>query len=145
MALLDVRTYGQNRLKKSISLSTATIDVKKITTSHLNPNPGELKQNDKIILFDLPPQALVTSCFLINKKGPTTKNAKFKLLVENTEIMAEQTVGDTNAVSAVTTNKFFPTGGLVAAEVTTADLSEGVYEICVEYYEIKKFTGEYTN
>lgn len=108
MALLDVRTYGQNRLKKSISLSTATIDVKKITASHLNPNPGELKQNDKIILFDLPPQALVTSCFLINKKGPTTKNAKFKLLVENTEIMAEQTVGDTNDVSVVTTNKFFP-------------------------------------
>lgn len=150
MATIDIRPYNDNRLKKSISLSTATIDVAKIGANYGNPNPGQLKQGDVLNLFEIPPRSVVTAVFMIVKTKATATTATVKVDVGSTALMAAVAGGSTSgavvgSLAGTAKGVYLPTGGIATATVGVADLVDGEFEVVVEYYEVGKFTGELTN
>lgn len=150
MATIDIRTFGENRLKKSISLSTASIVPAKIGESYGNANAGTVKSGDVLNLFVLPPRSVVTSVFVLVKTKATNATATFKIDVGKTELMGAIAGGSASGVtvgSMAGTAKgiYVPTGGTVTATIGVADLTDGDFEVVVEYYEVGKLTGELTN
>lgn len=150
MATIDIRTYGENRLKKSISLSTASIVPAKIGESYGNANAGTVKSGDILNLFELPSRSVVTSVFVLVKTKATNTTATLKLDVGTTNLMAATAVGSVSgavvgSMAGTAKGIYLPTGGIVAATVGVADLTDGDFEVVVEYYEVGKLTGELTN
>lgn len=150
MANIDIKTYGENRLKKSVSLSTASIVPANIGETYGNANPGTVKNGDILHLFTLPSRAVVTSAFVIVKTKATASTATIKLDVDTTNIMTATAVGSASGaviggLAGTAKGIYVPTGGVVKATVGTADLTDGDFEVVVEYYEISKLTGELTN
>lgn len=150
MANIDVTLYGENRLKKSISLSVAAIKPAEIGAQYGNPNPGQVKNGDVLTLFTLPGRVVVTSVFLLVKTKATNNTATIKIDVGTTNLFAATAVGSVNGAvvgGLVGTAKgiYLPTGGEVKATVGAADLTDGDINVVIEYYEVGKSTGELTN
>lgn len=145
--VLDIRPYGQNQLKKSVSLSTATIDVKRINGSYGSTTPGELNVDDSLILFQIPPMSVIVNAGVIVKSKATATTAQFKLTVGAKDVMDATAVGGASdvVIGSLKGKLYLPTGGDLKATVLVAKLSDGVFEAFVEYYEVGKVTGELTN
>lgn len=150
MANIDLRTYDENRLKKSVSLSTATVKPADVGAMYGNPNPGQLKQNDVITLFELPARSVVTNVFVVVKTKATATTATLKIDIGSVNLMAATAVGSTSgavigSLAGAAKGIYFPTGGQVKATVGVADLTDGDFDVVVHYFEVGKATGELTN
>lgn len=138
MAAFDyVRDYKNNH-KKSVSLS-----VGKLIPADNDP----IASGDTAKLFRLPPFAIVTNAFILVKTGATGGTQTLKISVGGTDVIAAVAVGTASGVikGGAVTKKYTGTGADVVVTGGVATLADGEYEVCVEYVEYTKVTGELTN
>lgn len=147
MATIGLKTFDENRLKKSVSLSTATIKPAEIGEIYGNATPGEIQIGDVLTLFSIPARSVLVNAGMVIKTKATAATAQIKLDVGTTAVMDATAVGSvSNAVVGSLKGKaYLPTGGDLKATISVAKLTDGEIEVFVEYYEIGKATGELTN
>ena len=147
MANVNVKTYGKNNQKKGVSVSTATIKPAELTTSQGVASAGTLATGDVVSVFNLPGNCAVTNAFIVVKTGATGGTQTMKITVGSTDVIAAVAVGTAaNAIKGGTVTKV-ATGTGAAVSVTTgvAALTDGEFEVVVEYVEFGRTVGEYTN
>lgn len=134
----DVKLFNKNNQKKAISISSASIKVAKT---------GTLANGEVITLCNLPAGAVVKDAFIVVTTAPTGGTQTLKITVGSTDAIAAVAVGTaSNAVKGGTVTKVATgTGATVTATVGVADLTDGEFEVVVEYVEYNRTVGEYTN
>lgn len=147
MATIGLKTFDENRLKKSVSLSTATIRPAEIGAMYGNATPGEIQIGDVLTLFNIPPKSVLTNAGIVVKTKATATTAQIKLDVGTTAVMDATAVGSLSnvVIGSLKGKAYLPTGGDLKATISVAKLTDGDFEVFVEYYEVGKATGELTN
>lgn len=147
MANVDVKKYGKNNQKKSVSVSTGTIKVADLTTANGVATAGTLASGDVVTVFRLPANSVVTDAFIVVKSAVTGGTQTMKITVGTTDVIAAVAVGTAaNAVKGGTITRVATgTGADVTVTTGVANLTDGEFEISVEYVEYARTIGEYTN
>ena len=147
MASVNVKTYGKNNQKKGVCASVATIKPADLTNADGVATAGTLASGDVVTVFSLPADAIVTNALIVVKTGATTGTQTMKITVGSTDVIAAVAVGTAdNAVKGGTvTRAATGTGADVTVTTGVGALTDGEFEIVVEYVEYVRTTGEYTN
>jgi len=136
MATYDQTLNGKNSYKKSVSVSSATLDFGEQAVS----------STETVAVFTLPANAVVVNAFFNVTSGVTGATATGKITVGSTDAIAAVTFGGSAAVKGGTVTKVATgTGAAVTVTVGTANATAGVVEVIVEYIEYTKTNGELTN
>lgn len=146
MANVNIKTLGKNNQKKAVSVSSATIKPAALTTSQGVAAAGTLASGDVVKVFSLPANSVVVDAFIVVKAGATGGTQTLKITVGSTDAVAAVAVGTAagavkgGAVTRVATG----TGADVTVTSGVADLTDGEFEVVVEYIEYTRTIGEYT-
>ena len=137
MATFDQTLNGKNSQKKSISVSSATIDF----------GAQNLAIADVVSVFTLPADAVVTNAFFYVQTGVAGVTSTGKITVGTTDVVAAVAfAGTAGAVKGgAVTKAHTGTGSEVTITIGTAAATAGVVEVVVEYIEYTKTSGELTN
>lgn len=147
-AIVDLKLFAKNNLKRGNSIACATIEPKKLSIKADNiVKDGELAVGDKVVLFNLPAQCVVKNAFIYVKQSDAdSATAQLKVDVGSVAAITSVAVGSaSNSVVGSLANKIGTgTGAEVSATVGTAALKGGVYEVVIEFAELGRTLGEYT-
>ena len=137
MAAVDLTLTGKNNEKRGVSVAVGTIDV---------ASTGTLASGDVVTLTNLPAGAVVTGAYFLVVTGPTTGTQTLTLKVGSTSVMGATAAGTADGVvkTATVTSAFTGTGAALTATVGTASLTDGKFEVVVEYIQHDKVNGELT-
>jgi len=126
--MADLRRVGLNNQKRGVGVSI-----------------GDACPTEDNVLFNLPQNVMVTSVAIVTKEADTSSGATMDVEVDGTVI------GDELKVDAVGVDKkdaavYFDTGGAVSIKPgSTAPGGDGSVRLVVEYIELDKLSGEYTD
>ena len=97
-------------------------------------------------LFTLPVNSLVTEVYAIVETGSGTATDTVDVKVGSTVVANEVVVGVVGVATGTVAKTFFPTGGVVTV-VAGADApgTTGKIRIVVEYVEVERTNGQYTD
>lgn len=146
MANVNIKTMNKNNQKKATRVSSATIKPSALTTAMGVATAGTLASGDVVKVFTLPANSVVVDAFILVKTGATGGTQTLKITVGSTDTIAAVAVGTAaNAIKGGTVTKV-PTGTGADVSVTSgvADLTDGEFEVVVEYVEYTRTVGEYT-
>lgn len=147
-AVVDLKLFGKNNLKKGNSVASATIEPKKLTIKADGvATDGELAVGDKVVLFNLPANCVIKDAFIYVKTADAgSSTAQLKVDAGTSPVIANTAVGSASnaAVGTLAGKVGTGTGVEITATVGTAALKGGVYEVVVEFAELSRTIGEYT-
>jgi len=137
MATYNQLLNGQNGAKKSVCVSSATLDF----------DAQAVASGETVSVFNLPANAVVTNAFFKVTTGVTGATATGKVTVGSTDaIAAVAFAGVADAIKGGAVTKVSTgTGAEVTVTIGTANATAGKVEVIVEYIEYTKTTGELTN
>lgn len=129
----DFRFRAKNNQKKTVSYFVSG----KIKLEEVGAD------DNAALLFDLPVNSLITNAKVITHTAGT---GPLKIACGTTEIVPNAAVNAAGVFEEVV-SKLFETGGSVLLTNSSADYKKdkGVVRILVEYVELDRTTGEYTN
>ena len=144
---INLTLEAKNNQKKVVSVSTGTIIPANVTTAQGAATAGTIASGDVINLFSLPANAVVVDAFIVVRTGATGGTQTMKITVGSTDVIAAVAVGATNNVvkGGAVTRVATGTGANVTVTTGVAALTDGVFEVVVEYVEFDRTSGEYTN
>lgn len=137
MATYNQLKNGTNGQKKSVSVSSATLDF----------TAQAVASTETVAVFNLPANCVVTNAFFYVKTGLTNTTSTGKISIGGTDaIAAVAFAGVDGAVKGGTVTKVATgTGAEVLVTIGTANATDGEVEAIVEYIEYTKTSGELTN
>ena len=146
MANINIKTLGKNNQKKAVSISSAKIKPSALTVANGVATAGTLASGDVVKLFSLPANSVVTNAFIVVTKGATGGTQTLKITVGSTDSVAAVAVGTADGVikGGAVTKVATGTGADVTVTTGVADLTDGEFEVVVEYIEYTRTIGEYT-
>ena len=138
MAAYDYKRDYKNNQKKSVCLSSGTL---------IPADNDTIGIGDVATLFRLPAFAVVTNAYILVKVGATTGTQTLKITVGATDVIAAVAVGAVDGAikGGAVTKAYTGTGADVTVTGGVGAIADGEYEVCVEYDEFTKATGELTN
>lgn len=147
MAKVDLTNFSKNNQKKNVSLATAKLQPTLMTPQY-GAALGTLANGDVVTLFTLPPQCVITDCYLVVQQVPTGtgQQATIQVKADSVPIMNAVAVGATaQPVGQLTNKTWIPAGAVITATIGAQNLTDGVVEVVVQFAEISRTNGEYLN
>lgn len=127
--MADLTRIGLNNQKRQVSVGV-----------------GGATPTTENTIFNLPPNSVVLGATLIVLAADTAAGATMDVTVDGTVVADELGVSAVGTNQSFLTPAYFATGGVVGiAPGTTAPAGDGSVRLVVEYIELDKTTGEYTN
>lgn len=128
----DMTRVGLNNQKRESSYSVSEITATAATLD--------------AVLFNLPANSLLLAAFVIVTTASGTSTDTIDVKVGSTVVANEVVVGTTGTKTGSVTPAHFATGGAVSV-VAGADAPDaaGRFRVIIQYLELDKRSGEYTN
>lgn len=138
MAIINEKLVSKNNQKKGMSIFSGSLSPVDNTS---------LVINDVVTLGTLPNNSVVTNACIVVKSAPTGGTQKLNIKIGGTTSVAAVALGTTDnaVVGGAVTRVATGTGADVTTTLSVADLTDGEFEVIVEYVEYTKTTGELTN
>lgn len=132
MATTDMTRTGLNNQKREADWSVSDVVS---TTATLD-----------VTLFNLPANTILLSAHVLVTEASGTSTDTVDVKVGSTVVANEVVVGTTGTKVGSVTPAYFATGGAVSV-VAGADAPDtaGRFRLLIQYVELDKRTGEYTN
>lgn len=148
MANADITRFGKNNQKKNVSLASAKLYPAKLDKTYGFAVDGTIAMGDIVTLFQLPPESVVTDCYVVVRTAPTGdgQQATIKISADAVDLMDAVALGNNvGIVGSLKAKTYIKAGAAITATFGAKALKDGIFELVVEFQELDRVNGDYLN
>lgn len=148
MAAIDLNKFAKNNQKKNVSIATGKIYPALVGPMYGAATAGQIEANDVITLFNIPADCVITDCYLLVRSVATGNGQQATVEVKADAVTVMDAVATGAAVGVVGALKaktFLKAGATITAKVAAQALTDGQFEVVVEFQELDRTNGDYLN
>lgn len=148
MANIDLNKFSKNNQKKNVSIASGKIYPNLVSPLYGATGAGQIAAGDVVTLFTIPADCVITDCYLVVRTAPTGngQQATIQVKADAISIMDATAAGaGVGIAGSLKAKTFLKAGATITAEVAAHPLTDGQFEVVVEFHELDRTNGDYLN